>query len=204
MILSFFALLLLPSMSAAKVITSDTVWSGEVSVDEDILIPEGVTVTVSPGTTVRITPSESTKTDPEHMSPLTEITVRGALVVDGTPVTPVTFLVKGGNKSSWAGIIVDGGRVNLRSGIIRDAETGIYAIKGTVSISGSLLTKNHYGLTVQGRDAAVRLDDTSVSENDYGIILLRGATIQGNNYVIRNNEKKDRFSFPQSRKLSAT
>jgi parallel beta-helix repeat protein len=201
-IVYFLILLSIPSPASARVITSDTVWSGEVSVDEDILIPEGVTVTVSPGTIIRITPSESTKTDPEYMSPLTEITVRGTLISEGGKGAPVTFLVKDGRKSSWAGIIVDGGRVNLKSSIIRDAETAVYAVKGTVSMTGSLLTENHYGLTVQGRDAAVRLESTEVRENDYGVVLLRGATVGGSGYVVKNNEKKDLFSPEMKRYAS--
>ncbi|MGE5300168.1 MAG: right-handed parallel beta-helix repeat-containing protein [Acidobacteriota bacterium] len=191
-----------PAVAPGKVITSDTVWSGEVSADEDILIPEGVTVTVSPGTIIRITPSDSTKTDPEYLSPLTEITVRGTLTSDGREGAPVTFLVKDGMKSSWAGIIVDGGKVNLRTTIVRDAETGIYAIKGSVSTNGSLLTKNHYGLAVEGRDAAVLLESTKVRENDYGVVLLRGATIDGRDYVVKDNEKKDRLSPEMKRYAS--
>jgi hypothetical protein len=38
-----------PSTAAGAVLTSDTVWSGEVSISEDILVPEGVTLTVMPG-----------------------------------------------------------------------------------------------------------------------------------------------------------
>jgi hypothetical protein len=63
-----------PSAAIGAVLTSDTVWSGEVSVSEDVLVPEGITLTVMPGAIIRISPSESTKMEPEFMSPLTEIT----------------------------------------------------------------------------------------------------------------------------------
>lgn len=190
----FLILLLLPSLALSMVIKSDTKWSGEVSVDKDILIPEGVTLTISPGTIIRISPSESTKTDPEFISPLTEITIRGTLVADGKEGSPVAFLISGEKKSAWAGIIVDGGKVILRSCIIRDADTGVDVIKGSVYMSGSLLTKNRYGLTVQGRDTVVRVEATRVKENDYGVFLLNGAKIDGKDNVVKGNRKKDSYS----------
>ncbi len=84
-------LALLPSFVQAEVITQDAVWQGEVSVAGDILVPDGVTLTIKAGTRVRIASAESTKTDPEYMSPLTEITVRGALRVEGTDAAYVVF-----------------------------------------------------------------------------------------------------------------
>src|SRR5512138_1806196 len=76
--------LLLPSFAVAGVITTDTVWQGDVTLQDDILVPAGVTLTIRPGTIVRVASAESTKTDPEFLTPLTEITVRGTLKVDGT------------------------------------------------------------------------------------------------------------------------
>ena len=187
-------LFLFPSLSIATVIKSDTFWSGEVSLEKDVLVPEGVTLTISPGTIIRIEPSESTKTDPEYISPLTEITVRGRLVAEGKVGSPVTFLISGEKKMGWAGIIVDGGKAIFSHCVIRDAETGVDVIKGSVSMSDSLLTGNRYGLTVEGPDAVVRLDTTRVKENDYGAMLLRGATINGRDFVVKGNRKKDTYS----------
>ena len=76
-------LLLFPAVAGAEVLTSDTVWSEEVLVEEDILVPYGVTLTVLPGTVVRVLSADSTKTDPEYASHRTEITIRGSLKVHG-------------------------------------------------------------------------------------------------------------------------
>ena len=73
------------------VLIDDTVWSGEVLVSEDVLVLPGVTLTISGGARVIVSPSESTQTQPEFLSPLTEITVRGALVVDGSAEKPVVI-----------------------------------------------------------------------------------------------------------------
>ena len=189
----FLSLLLVPSFAVAAVITTDTTWTGEVSVEKDVLVPEGVTLTLAPGTVVRFMPSDSTKTDPEFMSPLTEMMIRGSLVVDGREDAPVTFLASEEKKSGWAGIIVDNGKVILRSCIIRDAETGVDAISGSVSLSNAQLIKNRYGIIVHGRDTAVRAEATQVKENDYGLFLLNGAKIDLQNTVIQGNSKKDRY-----------
>jgi len=186
---------LLPSLAVSKVIESDTTWSGEVSVDENILVPKGVTLTISPDTVIRVTPSEGTKTDPEFISFLTEITVRGTLMVNGREHAPVTFLTNDMERSGWAGIIVDGGKTVMRSTIIRDAETGVDVIAGSVYLKDSQLIKNRYGLIVQGPDADVRVKNTEITGNDYGLFLLNGAKIETNEMVVKGNRKKDTHSL---------
>ena len=94
----------------AAVLTVDTVWQNEVTLSEDVLVPAGVTLTLRPGTVVRVVAAESTKTDPEFISPLTEITVRGRLKIEGTPINPVKLISQDGkNSGEWAGVLIDGG-----------------------------------------------------------------------------------------------
>ncbi|RJQ45884.1 MAG: right-handed parallel beta-helix repeat-containing protein [Nitrospiraceae bacterium] len=190
----FLFLLFLNSPAHSMVLTSNATWSGEVAVDQDTLVPEGVTLTILPGTIIRIMPSESTKTEPEFLSPQTEITVRGTLVADGTESSPVTFHTAGEKRSDWAGIIVDGGKVSMRFSVVRDAETGIDLIKGSVSLRETLLVNNRYGLIVQGRDAAALLEASKVQENDYGVFLLNGAKIESRDSIIKGNRKRDSYS----------
>lgn len=177
-------------------ITSDTTWSGTVSLAEDVLVPEGVTLTIEAGTSVRVTPSESTRTDPEFLSPLTELTVRGALVVRGKEGSQVAFYPEGEGevKYYWAGIILDGGRGTVRSAAVRGAETGITVINGSLSLIRSALTGNRYGLTALGRDAAVRLESSRVSGNEYGVFLLNGARLESRDATVAKNSKRDRYS----------
>lgn len=190
----YLILLLLNTPAQSKVLKSDTAWSGEVTVDQDVIVPKGVTLTILPGTVIRVIPSESTKTEPEFLSPFTEITVRGTLSSEGTEGSPVTFLNGGEKKSAWAGIIVDSGRVNASHTIIRDAETGIDLIRGEVCLKQTLLTNNRYGLISQGSDTATLLDASKVQDNDYGIFLLNGAKIENRDSLIRRNRKKDSYS----------
>ncbi len=192
LLLGFLVLFLAPSPAFCTLILSDTTWSGTVSISEDVLIPEGVTLTIAPGTAVLVTPSDSTKTDPEFLSSLTEITVRGTLKADGTDDRPITFSGTG-DKQAWAGIIIDGGSSTLRSSIISDAETGLTIIAGSVAVSGSTFTKNRCGMLVQGNGTVVRLRKSRIRENEYGLFLLNGAKIESTNTEISENRKKDRY-----------
>lgn len=181
----------LPAAAFGTIITSDTTWSGEVIVDKDVFIPEGLTLTILPGTIIRVAPSDSTKTDPEFLSPMTEIIVRGMLRAEGRKGEPITFLSDGGKKASWAGIIIDGGRAVLRSSIIRDAESGVEVMRGSVSVRDSLISKNRYGIGAQGSNASVFLESSRVTENDYGIVIFNKAKFESRDSSIAGNYKKD-------------
>lgn len=201
----FAVILLLPVRARGAVLTADTEWSGEVSVNEDVLVPEGVTLTIMPGTTVRVTPSESTKTDPEYLSPLTEVTVRGKLIADGGKGSPVAFLpASPGKDPSWAGIIIDGGSAVLRSSTISGAETGVQVVRGSLTLKDSSLSGNRYGVAAHGKESSVALVSTEVRENDYGLLLLNGATFTNKGSTVNGNRKKDRYdASTQPRRPSA-
>ncbi len=185
----------IPSFASGSVIISNTVWEGEVLISEDILVPEGITLSIKPGTIIRVTPSESTKTDPEYMSPLTEITVRGILKAEGNEDTPIVFIsTKGDESSNWAGLIIDGGTAHLSSCRIQNAETGIYIINGTLNMKDSVIKENRYGLVAQGEGTKVGIKNTLIRENDYGIFSFRGAKVDSSGSITKDNKKKDLFS----------
>ncbi len=195
-VLVFVLLLCYPAVSAGEIIKADTVWKGETVIEEDVLIPEGITVTVRSGAVISILPSESTKTDPEYMSPLTEITVRGRLVVEGDESSPVVFrLEETGERGKWAGIIVDGGTVIMDWCRIQDAETGINIVGGSLKIRHSSIQNNRYGLIAHGRHTAVQLTKTRITGNSYGMFELAGAAVEYSEVYIKDNIKKDMFFY---------
>lgn len=198
----FFAILAIiysfPAVSISEVLVEDTVWEGDVLVDDDVLIPEGVTLTVQEGTSVRVSPASTTRTDPQYMSSLTEITVRGRLVVEGTSLKPVTFQLNPGGEGgdAWAGIIIDDGTAQIHSSTIQDAESGIWIIGGSVQVKGSTLTSNRYGLVAQRESVRVNITETLIQNNEYGLLALNGAAVQKINSTVSNNRKKDFHSLP--------
>ncbi|UFS70321.1 right-handed parallel beta-helix repeat-containing protein [Geomonas sp. RF6] len=186
---------LIPLTAHARVLTSDTTWKGEVIVEEDILVPDGVTLTIAPGTTVKVGAAESSKTDPEYLSPLTEITVRGVLRAEGDERHPILFQAGGERKeSAWAGIIVDGGESRLAACRIESAESGVYLLRGRLRIDGSTVTGNRYGIVLQGRESTASGARNSAIGNDYGLLLLSGAPRPKGLVELRGNRKKDEFS----------
>jgi len=198
--LSLILVLLAPLVSCslpaqAETLTADTVWQGQVTVDDDLLIPSGVTVTVKPGTQVTISPSESTKIDPEYLSHQTEILVRGTLLVLGTPEAPVTFTMAktDSEEARWAGIIVDSGKVEMTSARISGAETGLYLFTGEATLTATTISDNHYGLIAHGQGATVNLNASTIGKNTFGLFTFNGATVHEDQLVVANNSKKDRF-----------
>jgi parallel beta-helix repeat protein len=189
----FFIIIQVPLTATCKTLASDTVWTGSVNITEDILVPEGVTLTILPGTVVTVIPAESTKTDPEFLSPLTEITIRGTLRAEGTDETPITFSVER-STDQWAGIIVDGGNASLKSCRVRDAETGVHVLAGFIEVIDSFLTNNRYGLIAQGSKAHVQIKNTKITENEFGILTLNGASVEQWSVNSQGNKKKDLFS----------
>jgi parallel beta-helix repeat protein len=188
-----FILIWIPSVAASSVLKNNTTWSGEVFLTDDIVVPEGVILTILPGTVVRVTPSENTKTDPEYLSPLTEITIRGTLKAEGKAGAPVAFLLAG-RAGYWGGIIIDGGMVSLSFCEISDADTGVNVTKGSIDARDCTLRNNRYGLVAQGRDTSAYIENSKVEGNDYGVFTLDGSEVHEKNTTVRGNRKKDKYS----------
>ncbi len=198
LVIVFFILsvLLFPPASRGETLIKDTVWSGEVSVSDDILVPEGVKLTILPGTRVNIEPSDRTKTDPEYLSSVTEITIRGRLNVEGLEGYQVIFHVKDSAASDgWAGIIIDGGTVDIKWCTISNAETGIHIFNGVLHIRDSVLTGNRYGLAAQGVQSFVQMENTRITGNDYGVFELNGAKVNYSKNLVEGNRKKDLYLY---------
>ena len=182
--------------SHALVLVKDTVWQGEVSLTEDVVVRKGVTLSILPGTVVRVSAAESTKTDPEYLSPLTEITVRGRLKVEGSEQRPVILVGADGRAGSWAGIIVDHGAAEIAWCRISQAETGVTSLNGTVALLSTSITGNRYGVVASGDRAAIRLDLTVVANNDYGVFSLQSSGVSIHDSRIAGNRKRDSFTAP--------
>lgn len=195
-VLCIFFSLCFPFESEGRTITEDTVWSGEVILEDDILVPEGISLTVLPGTTINIIPSDRTKTDPEYLSSMTEITVRGRLKVEGKFGSSVLFHVWGENgPDRWAGIIVDGGSVHISRTTIQNAEAGIYVLKGIVRIKDSVISGNRYGLIVFSEGSDVNMESVRIIKNEFGVFEINNPRVKYNQSVVKRNIKKDFYIY---------
>jgi len=189
---SFFSLFLQLSLAEAAVISANTVWEKEVTVTEDILVPQGVTLTVRPGTTIKVSPAETTKTDPEFISPQTEITVRGRIIVEGSTQAPVTFVsAEAGKGNEWAGILIDGGEALLKNCSISGAESALYLVDSKLTALNVTLSDNRQGATLIGNKNTTAIKNSLITNNDYGIIIVTAAEPVLTGTVISSNRKKD-------------
>lgn len=189
--------LVVPSRAPAAVLTADTAWKGEITLTEDILVPAGVTLTIAPGTVIRVSAAESSKTDPEYLSPLVELTVRGVLRAEGTVQAPIRFSSAEGRKEGiWAGILIDGGTAHLRACRIEAAETAVHLLNGVLEMNDSALTGNRYGLVLQGKDAAVQGRGNRITDNDYGLVNSRGTSGTTELAKVIGNRKMDTLAIP--------
>lgn len=184
-----------PRAARADILTKNTVWQGEVKVPADVLVPRGITLTIRPGTRVTVASADSTKTDPEYMSPQTEITVRGTLRVEGTAGAPVEFSGEGTKPGSWAGIIIDRGDATLGNCRIRNAETALYVLDGTAHLQDAVIEGNRYGLVAEGQHADVAAAASRITDNDYGVFALQGARMTVGASQVRGNRKRDSYTF---------
>ncbi len=186
-------LLFTPYTLRAAVLTEDTVWSGSVELSEDLLVPKGITLTIAAGTVITVLPTESTKTDPEFLSPLNEIMVRGHLEAEGGTGNPVIFRVKKGMESGseWAGIIIDDGNAWLHETEISDAEAALTVLQGWAKVKRSKITGNRYGLLVQGADSGLKVEKSRIADNEYGILSLNNAILIREESVIEKNTYHD-------------
>lgn len=183
-------------LAEARVLTADTAWSGIITVEEDIVVPEGKTLTIAPGTIIKIAKAENTKTDPEYLSSLTEISVRGKLSAEGTTAAPIEFLSETpGSPGSWAGILVDGGSASLRHCTVKDADTGLSVLSGDAELTHTLISGNRYGLVAQGNHSRVQVISSAIRENDYGQATLSGAVVNLTASTVTANIKKDAITW---------
>jgi parallel beta-helix repeat protein len=190
--------ILSPSGTADKplelggVLQGTTVVSGHVLVARDILVPVGSELIVKAGAVVLVRNSESTKIDPEYLSPQTEILVRGRLLVDGSSDSMVTFMPEqpvAGGETAWAGIIIDGSTDSaIRHARIHQPDTGILLINASPDIIGNKISRARYGIVVQGGNA--RILDNEITLGEGGIFCWNQSQpyLKGN-LIVANDEE---------------
>lgn len=179
-----------PAVTLGAVVTEDMTLSGEILIAEDVLIPEGVTLTLLSGAQVLIVPSEGTRTDPQFLSTGTEIMVHGSLLV---PNGPVSFRPRGSTaRGTWGGITVasPGARVELKRTTIEGAEAALMALAGEAAVAKSRFRTNDVGI-VSGPAAKVTLRSNRYTGNGIGIAAMGsgGLDLRGPGDRFEDNEE---------------
>jgi len=163
---------------AEGVIRADATWSGNVIVYGDVLVPEGVTLTIGPGTTVYFYYTDSSKIEPIFLSMQTELLVRGTLTVKGEPDRPVRFMpapeeedLKKPARGDWGGIIFDGKGASssvIEGADITMADMGVSEYYSSPRLSDVKITDCEYGIYAAG--GAPVIDGCVIQDCEYGVV----------------------------------
>jgi len=198
LLLTSLLLLHSPSLQAATLV-KDTFWHGNVTITEDVVVPKGITLTIRPGSVIRIAVAENTKTEPVYLSTLTEITIRGKLIIEGTEKQPVLIRGVTEKPGSWSGIIVDHGTAAISCCRISHAETGVTSLGASVTLASATLSDNRYGLTAYGDNAVLAMRRSLITENDYGVFSFHGSRVTLGDSRVSGNRKRDTFTAQRRR-----
>jgi hypothetical protein len=191
------------AVTLGAVVTEDMTLSGEILISEDVLIPEGVTLTLLSGAQVLIVPSEGTRTDPQFLTTETEIMVHGSLLV---PSGPVSFQPQGSTvRGTWGGITMasPSARVELKRTTIEGAEAAFMALAGEAVVAKSLFRTNDVGIA-SGPAAKVTLQSNRYIGNGIGTAALYndGSDLRGPGDRFEDNEEDTLTRKPGSDMVS--
>lgn len=174
------------------VLQGETILSGSLYLADDVLVPKGSTLVLRPGTMVYVRVTESTKIDPEYLSPATELLVRGSLRIEGTAEQPVRFLPVSEQTGEvlWSGITLDGASESRISGLeLHLAEAGVQCINTSPVIIGSRFIGCRYGVIAQ-RQSSPQILGNQILRGEGGIFCWRDShPLIENNQILDNDEE---------------
>ena len=169
MLMSIFTALL--TTTSATVISTNTTWSGEVSIDDNIQIMSGKTLTIEEGTNITVTGDYI-------------ITVDGSVVIDGLQSKPVTITNNnnpGGLNSNtgwWDGFLVTAtGNIDA-SWLEISRGRRSFEVAGSVTLDNVTVDNSFFGADVSG---SASVTDFNCQNIDFTCLsVLSGATVSAN------------------------
>lgn len=123
--------------------TSDQTWSGNLSLDEDVVIDTGATLVIQSGTQINVT---------EDIT----ITIRGSLQIQGTPEAPVdiwgSWVAETSVQARWQGFLLTSGSIStVAHAMVSDSRGGFDVEQGaTLTIESTHFTDSIIGVWNKG------------------------------------------------------
>jgi hypothetical protein len=179
------------------VIKKDATWSGMVLVAGDVLVPEGVTLTIAPGTKVMFSASESSKIEPMFLSMQTELLIRGILKAEGEPGRPVSFgpapegmADKKPQRGDWGGVIFDGEASSgsiISNAVFIMGDQAIAAYHASPRFSDCRVEDSRYGIVCAG-GSSPDITRSVVTGCEFGLVSVKGSKPALHDCKVEKNE----------------
>ena len=164
-------------------LVTDEVWAGKVLVSGDVLVSEGVILTIQSGAVIGFEPA-----DPPY-----QLIVEGALYAEGEPDNFITFGSLGTvdedpSPGDWAGIFIGAASQNVRLGHcrIRDAINAVICQSDAIQIEDCLLSNNEVAIICD--NASPIANRNQLDTNGTAIRCLGNAAPDITHNEIRANE----------------
>jgi len=176
-----------PVLLTDSVITTDTVWQGEIHVSGVISVKRGATLTIRPGTVVKFKRIDRDKNKVGDG----EIMVEGRLVAKGTSANRILFTSAEENPkvNDWSYVqFISSDPDNIIEYCqFEYAYAGMMIHYANVKISDTLFHKNRRGMHFTSTDMPV--DHCSFVDNEIGVYFVRfEGKVRFTNNEIANNE----------------
>jgi parallel beta-helix repeat protein len=163
--------------TTSGILVEDEVWSGNIHLTGDVVIPSGITLVVLAGTAITFTPNQS---DYDAKLPLPadlgkdkcNLLVQGNLRIEGekdklVTVGELVYDVERRSKISWGGIIFGGvnGTSIVRYAKISYADVGLVFVgSSSPKIVASTITENDVGVMIFGFSSP-RINENKIHHN---------------------------------------
>ncbi|RLB38485.1 MAG: hypothetical protein DRH12_12825, partial [Deltaproteobacteria bacterium] len=153
----------------------DEMWSGTIQLDGDVVVPEGVTLTILPGTRIEFPANFDSSYCGTNINS-TEFIVKGTLICQGTESDPILFTSDAGTdaqKGDWIGIKAEG-IVRIENTTVEYSQYGINFIGEEDTDELSILdsTVRHtsgdgvYAYVTNNASVEITLEGNTISDND--------------------------------------
>ncbi|MBU0506672.1 MAG: right-handed parallel beta-helix repeat-containing protein [bacterium] len=181
-------------------LTADETWSGTITVTASVVVPEDVTLTISPGTVVKFNHYRG-YTDPSQRAGL--YVMGGTLIAEGTAEEQIWFTSDADEpiNGDWSGIeISDSTDTIIKYAIVEFATLGVNQVNSEATISYSIIRWNNTEGLYAERSTPL-IEYNTLYSNGYHEIALEQ---YNEDVIIRNNYFYEGRAAIHTEKTSST
>lgn len=173
-------------LEKAGELTKSEVWGGKILIAGDVIVPEGITLTIQSNSVVGFDPASGTH----------QLIVHGTLYAEGKPERLITFGSLGSDDEfpkpgDWLGILLEETSLNSRLTYcrIRHASKGIGCRSDSVQIEHCLLSDND--LAILCDDVSPLISQNEINKNGSAIKCVNDASPE----IMRNTIQANQFGI---------